>query len=97
MNQDRAKHLQPIIEHLADGGSIDDVQEQFKEDGWEYWDGVFTDGYTYRLKPQPIERWVNEYETGFADVLYNCKVKALRGRASDCTATRRVLIMPEGE
>jgi len=63
--QDAAKHLLPIYEHLANGGSIDDVQESFRGGEWRAvtWGAItdagdlLTHGYRYRIKPKPRVWW----------------------------------------
>ena len=63
--QDAAKHLLPFIEHLANGGSVDDIQEDPNNDGdWDYVSGEIIastqgviSGIRYRFKPKPREWW----------------------------------------
>ena len=65
--QDAAKHLLPIYEHLANGGSMNDVQESSFIQGQEWHPagggvivnitGVLGNGFRYRLKPEPYVRF----------------------------------------
>lgn len=85
--QDAAKHLKPFIDHLAEGGSMDDIQESDVNAG-SAWDTVcdghlanthgVVHGYRYRFKPKQVERWgLMNCEGG----LYKGKVYSARKEA----------------
>jgi hypothetical protein len=64
MTPERAKELIPILKHIANGGSEDDIEEQYRDKGWRPFDGALSahdHAYSYRFKPNPLELWVNVY------------------------------------
>ena len=60
MNRERAKELLPVIQAFAEGKTV-----QIKYgDGWEdLGEPVFDFSGEYRIKPEPLECWVNVYPT----------------------------------
>ena len=67
MNRERAKELLPIIQAFAEGK---DIQFRYYKEGYEWADmrkdDRFTatfpaEDYEYRIKPEPMEIWVNVY------------------------------------
>jgi hypothetical protein len=79
MNRERAKELLPIIKAFANGGVV-----QFRYSKNMKWqntsdDPVFVVDNEYRIKPEPMEIWVNIYDEKEDDVMgatYSSKVKA---------------------
>lgn len=62
MKKDRAKELIPVIQAYTEGKTI-----QYKGCSGKWADvnePAFLDSYSYRVKPEPIERWVNVYVGG---------------------------------
>jgi hypothetical protein len=66
MNRERAKELLPIIQAFAEGKIV-----QARQIGGEWlniYDPYFgypaNDKIEYRIKPEPLECWVNVYEDG---------------------------------
>lgn len=63
MNRERAKELLPIMKAFGDGNDI-----QYYSPSKDVWIDTerpqFSDGLTFRIKPEPIERWAVEYSDG---------------------------------
>ena len=57
MNRERAKELLPIIQAFADGKTVQAYKIDIKE--WQDMDcPIFSNGVVYRLKPEPIYRYI---------------------------------------
>lgn len=80
MNKDNAKDYLPLVQALADGKTI-----QIKTvAGWyDNEDPTFTYIYDqYRIKPEPLECWVNVYPS--CGVAYQSEQKAKENAIDDC-------------
>lgn len=63
MNRERAKELLPIIQAIADGKTLQVLAADKK---WRDMVNIsLLDGYVYRIKPEPREIYVNEYNGQF--------------------------------
>jgi len=90
MNRERAKELLPIIQAFAEGKMIERFGTETGQAQWEITDNlVFVEGVMYRIKPEPMEIWVNyredgisqafgSYESAKANINYKCETRHFR-------------------
>lgn len=82
MTRDEAKKLLPIIQAFAEGKEV----QYFTGSGWETTSiPSFDLVVQWRIKPEPKEIWVNEYESGIIKMLGH-PTKEL----ADCSANQSV-------
>jgi hypothetical protein len=86
MTPEKAKKLLPVIQAYAVGLTI-----QVRANKWEKWENAtehvtfYLEPECYRIKPEPIERWVNFYKYPNAS-----HVHASRGDADKAADDRRI-------
>jgi hypothetical protein len=77
VNIEETKKAIEVMQAFVDGKVVQaDIHGRWLDIGPPnsmYWD--FT-RYNYRIKPEPKEIWVNEYENGYDDFLYHDKETA---------------------
>ena len=60
MDRDKAKEIMPIMQAYINGA---DIQYQDNDEGWlDVDDPMFAEDSIYRIKPEPIERWIAVYD-----------------------------------
>lgn len=94
MNREQAKALLPIITAFAEGKTI---QCRGHTVGCREWKDVDNPsfGYTpdmYRIKPEPMECWVNVYEDGTLGKSWPTEREAKRSAAPSLSGVRTVLL-----
>ena len=93
MDREQAKKYLPIVTALSEGKII---QKLSVSEEWIDVDNpmLFNDS-VYRIKPEPLETWINVYRNGLSKHYFNNPVDAARDFDQDSPSDRMAVHMME--
>ncbi|MDA3854226.1 MAG: hypothetical protein PF444_08305 [Bacteroidales bacterium] len=96
MNKDNAAQYLPLVQALTDGKDI-----QYRHNGEVEWETISETDFVgkpenYRVKPEPIVRWVNVYDAPErGDLVYFTKELAIKHRLNADARTVKLVEVPD--
>ena len=97
MNRDQAKELLPVIQAFAEGKDVQWLESCGSEEWITVEDEAYFEEWQWRIKPEPIELWVNVFEdrsTSSHPDQNTANMYASHEAAGKCIACKHILVEP---